>query len=59
MTDPVARALAAASVDDEPVTEQGRRRFHEGKAWFAKRGGKGIPMDEVIAASGIQPEDLR
>ena len=59
MADPVARALAAAPSDDEPVTEQDRQRFHEGKAWFAKRGGKGIPMDEVVAASGIQPEDLR
>lgn len=59
MADPVARALAAAPADDEPVTEQDRRRFHDGRAWFAKRGGKGIPMDEVIAASGIESEDLR
>ena len=28
--DPLARAVAAASPDDEPVTEQDRRRFHAG-----------------------------
>jgi len=49
MADPVARALAAAPADDEPVTEQDRRRFHEGEAWFANRDGKGIPMEDVIA----------
>ena len=28
---------------EEPVTEEDRRRFHEGQAWFAQRGGQGIP----------------
>jgi hypothetical protein len=59
MVDPVSRALAAAPSDDEPVTEQDRRRFHEGQAWFANRGGKGLSMDDVVAATGIKPEDLR
>ena len=59
MVDPVARALAAAPSDDEPVTEQDRRRFHEGQAWFANRGGKGLSMDDVLAATGIKPEDLQ
>jgi hypothetical protein len=59
MVDPVARAVAAAPRDDEPVTEEDRRRFREGKAWFAKRGGKGIAMDEVLAQTGIAPDDLR
>lgn len=59
MVDPVARAVAAAPADDEPVTEEDRRRFREGKAWFAKRGGKGIPMEEVLAQTGIAPDDLR
>ena len=58
MADPLARRLAAASPDDEPVTERDRRRFHEGEAWFAERGGKGIPMDEVLAAPGIDPNDV-
>lgn len=59
MADPVARALAAAPADDEPVTEQDRRRFHEGQAWFAKHGGKGIAMDDIVAAAGIELEDPR
>jgi len=41
LLDPVARAVATAPPDDEPVTEQDRRRFHAGQAWFAQRGGKG------------------
>ena len=38
---------AAHAVDDEPVTEEDRRRLHDGQAWFAKRGGKDVPMEEV------------
>jgi hypothetical protein len=44
--------------DDEPVTEEDRRRFHEGQAWFAQRGGKGIPMEDVLADFGLKPEDF-
>ena len=43
---------------DEPVTEEDRRRFHEGQAWFAQRGGKGIPMEDVLAEFGMKPEDF-
>jgi hypothetical protein len=56
--DPVARALANAPVDDEPATEEDRQRFHEGQAWFAQRGGKGIPMEEVLAEFGLKLEDF-
>ena len=45
--------------DDEPVTEEDRRRFHQGQAWFAQRGGKGIPMEDVLAEFGMKPEDFR
>jgi len=44
--------------DNEPVTEEDRRRFHEGQAWFAKRGGKGIPMDDVLLEFALKPEDF-
>lgn len=44
--------------DDEPVTEEDRRRFQEGQAWFAQRGGKGIPMEDVLASAGFTPEDF-
>jgi hypothetical protein len=56
MVDPIARALAAAPRDDEPVTEQDRRRFHDGQAWFAQR--RGIPMEDVLAEFGAKPEDF-
>jgi len=44
--------------DDERLTEEDRRRFHEGQAWFAERGGKGIPMEDVLADFGFKPEDF-
>lgn len=58
LLDPVARAVAMAPPDDEPVTDEDRRRFHEGQAWFAQRGGQGIPMDDVLSEFGFQPEDF-
>ena len=58
LLDPVARAVAMAPPDDEPVTEQDRGRFHAGQAWFAQRGDKGIPMEEVLAEFDLKPEDF-
>ncbi|HXP83220.1 MAG TPA: hypothetical protein VN841_00780 [Bryobacteraceae bacterium] len=49
---------AAAPVDDEPVTEEDRRRLGEGQGWFAQRGGRGVPMEEVLAEFGLKPEDF-
>jgi hypothetical protein len=46
------------SHEQEPVTEEDRRRFHQGQAWFAERGGKGIPMKEVLDEFGMKPEDF-
>lgn len=43
--------------DDGPVTDEDRRRFHEGQAWFAQRG-KGIPMEDVLAEFGMKAEDF-
>ena len=47
MVDPVARPLATAPPDDEPVTERDRRRFHHGQERFAQNAG--IPMEDVLA----------
>lgn len=58
LLDPVAKAAAMAPPDQEIVTNEDRRRFHEGQAWFSERGGKGIPMDEVLAEFGLKPEDF-
>lgn len=44
--------------EEEPVTEEDRRRFHQGQAWFAERGDKGIPMEDVLAEFGMKPEDF-
>jgi hypothetical protein len=40
------------------VIEEDRSRLHAGQAWFAQRGGKGIPMEEVLAEFGLKPEDF-
>jgi len=51
------RSLLEVMVDDgEPVSDEDRRRFHEGQAFFAS--GKGIPMDDVLAEFGMKPEDF-
>ena len=44
--------------EDEPVTDEGRRRFREGQSWLAQRGGKGIPMEEVLADFGLKSDDF-
>jgi hypothetical protein len=44
--------------EDEPVTDEDRRRFHEGQAWFAKGGGQGIPMEDVLAEFGLKTADF-
>ena len=55
---PVERSVATAPVDDEPITADDRRRFAQGQVWFAERGGKGIPMNDVLTEFGLKPEDL-
>lgn len=58
LLDPVARAVATAAPDDEPVTGEDRRRFNEGQAWLAQREGKGVPMEDVLAGFGLKPDDF-
>jgi hypothetical protein len=50
--------VATSPPDDEPVTDQDRRRLHDGQAWFAQRGGKGIPMEDVLTEFGLKPDDV-
>jgi hypothetical protein len=57
LLDAVARAVALAPSDDEPVTERDRLRFQEGQAWFRQRGG-GASMEEVLAEFDLKPEDF-
>lgn len=58
LLDPVTRALLSAPPDDEPATGEDRRRVQDGLAWFQKRGGKGIPMKDVLAEFGLKPQDF-
>ena len=58
MLDPVARAIADAPLDDEPVTEGERHAVAHSEAWFEDRGGKGIPMEEVLDDFGLTMKDL-
>ena len=59
LVDPVARAVAAAPPDDEPVTGEDHRRFLEGQAWFRQRGSKGVPMAGLLAEFDLKQEDLQ
>ena len=58
MLDPIARAIANAPIDDEPVTEEEIQAVARSEAWFADRGGEGIPMEEVLADFGLTKKDL-
>jgi hypothetical protein len=59
MLDPVSRAIANAPVDDEPEIDEERRIVAESKDWFERRGGKGIPDEEVLTDFGLTPDDLK
>ncbi|HLJ29551.1 MAG TPA: hypothetical protein VKY85_22770 [Candidatus Angelobacter sp.] len=56
MTDPVARSLAHAPVDDEPVTEEEAREIAAARASLDR--GEGIPHEKVLAEFGLSPEDF-
>jgi hypothetical protein len=56
MTDPVARSLANAPVDDEPVTEEEAREIAAARASLDR--GEGVPHEEVLAEFGLTSEDF-
>ena len=58
LLDPVSRAIATAPVDDEPLTHEERQAIARSEAWFGERGGKGIPMEEVLADFGLTAGDF-
>ena len=57
MLDPVARALANAPIDDEPVTEEERRAVAEADEWL--RHNEPIPFEKVLADFGLTLEDVK
>jgi hypothetical protein len=52
----VVHLLEVMVEEEEPITEEDRRRFRAGEAFFAS--GKGIPMEELLAEFGLKPEDF-
>lgn len=56
MNDPVARSLANAPVDDEPVSENEAREIAAARA--ALNRGEGISHERVLAEYGLSPEDF-
>jgi hypothetical protein len=56
MLDPLARTLASAPYDDEPVSTEEAREVEEAKASLAR--GEGIPHEEVLAELGLTSEDF-
>jgi hypothetical protein len=58
MADPVARSIANAPIDDEPVSDEERRAVEASQEWF-KKNPNGIPFEEVLADFGLNLEDVR
>ena len=58
MMDPVSQSIAAASFEEEELSDETRQAIHRSEAWFHERGGKGIPMAEVLADFGLTLDDF-
>jgi hypothetical protein len=56
MLDPVARAIATAPVDEEPLTAEDQRALDEAREW--SRHHKGIPHEQVLAELDLTQEDI-
>ena len=57
LLDPVARAVANAPIDDEPVTEEDLRVLEASHA-FLRDGGQGTSMEDVLAEFGLTMDDF-
>jgi hypothetical protein len=56
MIEPLARALANAPYDDEPVSDEEARDIAASRASLARSGG--IPHSEVLAEFGLSSDDF-
>jgi len=56
MLDPVARAIAQAPVDDEPVTAEEQKALAEAREWLKDH--QPIPHEQVLADLGITQSDI-
>ncbi|HEX4321920.1 MAG TPA: hypothetical protein VHZ52_13495 [Acidobacteriaceae bacterium] len=55
LIDPLARALANAPLDDEPVSEEEAREVAASRASFGR---KNTSNEELLAEFGLAPEDF-
>ncbi len=56
MIDPVARAVARAPVDEEPLTAEAIKALDESREWLKHN--QGIPHEQVLAELGITQEEI-
>jgi hypothetical protein len=56
ISDPVARSLANAPLDDEPISEEETRAVAASKAWLKNH--EPIPHEDVLAEFGLTSEDF-
>jgi hypothetical protein len=56
LLDPLDRALAAAEVDDEPVTGDELREIEATREWFEHN--EGIPFEQVVTELGFTMDEV-
>ncbi len=56
--DSVARSIATAPIDDEPLTEEEEQALDRADAWLKQNGGKGIPHEQILAEFGLTMQDF-
>jgi hypothetical protein len=56
LLDPVARAIAEAPADDEPLSVADEKALNEAREWAQHN--KGIPHEQVLAELGITKEEM-
>ncbi len=56
LLDPVARAIANAPVDDEPLTAADKKALDEAREW--SKHSKSTPHEEFLAELGIAQEEV-
>ena len=54
--DPVARSIAKAPVDDEPVSAEDQQALEEAREWMKHN--EGIPHEQVLAELGISQAEI-
>lgn len=57
MLDPVARAIANAPIDDEPLTPEEEQALAQSAKW--QKHNRGIPHEQVLAELGISTQEIQ